>query len=233
MGDPLGLSIEEFSRQKNKPYITVQCDICEDDVIPVKYLFRTFEEMPDIEKMALQLVEGKILDIGAGAGCHALYLKDNGFDVTAIEKSLKASEYLHTKGVKTICTDIMSYSDEKFDTILLLMNGLGLAGSMDQLPHFLRHLKNLLKDGGKILCDSSDISYLFENEDGSIWIDLNSTYYGEVKYNMVYEGEESGWFDWLFIDQSKLIEIATDCGLKVDIILEGDNNHYLAEIKLK
>ena len=232
MGDPIGTSILEFSTQKNEPNITIQCDICEDDIIPVNYLFRDFEEMPDVEKMALSLAEGKILDVGAGAGCHTNYLIKHGFDVTALERSEGAGQYLRSMGIPTITSDILSYNGDKFDTILLLMNGVGLAKSLDQLPIFLNHLKSLLKAEGRILCDSSDISYLFENDDGSVWIDLNSKYYGEVKYNMIYKEEESGWFNWLFVDQNNLSEIAKNCGLKIDILLEGKNNHYLAELKL-
>lgn len=232
MGDPIGKAILRFSKNQSNKNIVVQCDICEDDVIPVPYLLRTFEEMPDLEKFALLQAEGRVLDVGSGAGCHALYLKEKGFDVVALEQSEGACEYLREREIETAHTDIMSYSGEKFDTIFLLMNGLGLARSLDELPVFLNHLKSLLTDKGKILCDSSDISYLYENEDGSIWIDLNSNYYGEVKYNMSFENEETGWFDWLFVDQDNLTRVAENCGLKIEILFQGDNNHYLAELKL-
>jgi SAM-dependent methyltransferase len=230
-GDPIGKSILDFAATKVEKDIVVQCDISEDDVIPVSYLFRSYEQMPNLEKFALSQVDGKVLDVGAGAGCHTKHLIQEGFKVKAIEISKGACEHLRAQGLDVINTDILSHNKETYDTILLLMNGIGLAGSVEELPIFLNHLKTLLNPGGKILCDSSDISYMYENEDGSIWIDLNSNYYGEIRYNMVYEHEESGWFDWLFCDPLRLKSATEQAGLNFELIFDGENKHYLAELK--
>jgi hypothetical protein len=231
-GDPIGLAISEFVSQKNNTDIIVHCDITEDDVIPVSYLFRKFNDMPPIEQHALSQTKGKTLDVGAGAGCHSKYLLDKGIDITAIEQSVGACNYLKSQGINTVHADIMTYSDNSFDTILVLMNGLGIAETVEHLPIFLNHLKSLLNKDGKIICDSSDISYMYQNEDGSLWMDLNSNYYGELRYKMDYKDQSTDWFDWLFIDQEKLAETAKICGLKTEVIFEGENNHYLAELKI-
>lgn len=230
--DPIGLAIQDFQKGDFDPDIIVKSDLCEDDVLPVPYLFRTFEQMPDIEKFALSLCEGKVLDIGAGAGCHARHLKDHGIEVMAIDQSNGAHEYLVSSGISSKKINFMEFEEGQFDTILLLMNGIGLAGSLENLPAVLAHLKNLLKPDGKILCDSTDIEYMYTNEDGSQWLDLNAAYRGEMQFNMVYKNSESGWFPWLYIDQLKLTEFATDAGFEIEILLEGENNHYLAELKM-
>jgi SAM-dependent methyltransferase len=232
-GDPIGCAIHEYIQDQRELDIIVESDLCEDDVLPIPYLFRTINEMPDIEKFALAQCEGNILDIGAGAGCHSLFLKSEGFNVTAIDQSVGASSYLNSKGIKCHQIDFNSYQGDRFKTILLLMNGIGLAGTLDNLPHVLNHLKKLILPQGKILCDSTDILYMFTQDDGSLLVDLNANYYGEMNFNMHYKNIESGWFPWLYIDPNKLIEIASEVGFEAEIILEGENNHYLAELKIK
>ena len=229
--DPIGQAILDFVESKSSTNIIVESDLCDDDVIATNYLFRTYEEMPEIERVALSKASGKVLDIGACAGCHSNYLKSKNIDVTALDKSEGACSFLNSVNIKTVFSDILSYNENKFETILLLMNGLGLAENLAKLPNFLSHLKSLLKPNGKIICDSSDIKYLYEDDEGAIWIDLNSSYYGEMKFNMKYKDSESGWFDWLYVDQETLSETCNSIGLECKIIFEGENHHYLAELK--
>lgn len=231
LGDPIGQAIFDYSKSQISHPITVESDICEDDYIESAYLFRTYEQLPELEKKALSMVNGRILDIGACAGAHSLYLLNNDHSIISNDISKGAINYLDSLGLTTLYSDVMAISGQKFDTILLLMNGLGLAKSLAQLPDFLLHLKSLLHPGGKILCDSSDIKYLYEDDEGALWIDLNSSYYGEVEFNMKYKDSESGWFKWLYVDQDSLNEICENQGLKCSIIFEGENHHYLAEIK--
>jgi hypothetical protein len=120
---------------------------------------------------------------------------------------------------------------ESYDTILMMMNGIGIAGTLSNLDATLLHAKSLLKEGGKILCDSSDIKYLYEEEDGSLWIDLNTEYYGNFRFQMKYKKEIGPWFDWLYVDFDNLFQAAKRVGLKARKIYDK-NDHYLAEITL-
>ena len=231
--DPVGYAIHDFDKDLSNANIIVKSDLCEDDVLPVPYLFRDFNEMPEIEQFALMSCEGRVLDIGAGAGCHSFFLQNSGQEVLAIDRSAGAVKFLKSRGINALHIDFMKFSGEKFDTILLLMNGIGLAGSLEKLPQVLNHLKGLLNENGTIFCDSTDINYMFTNDDGSVWMDLNSNYYGEMNFNMQYKGVESGWFPWLYIDPQKLTDYGNKAGMDVEVVLEGDNNHYLAELKIK
>ena len=229
--DPLGQAILEYSSTQINRDIIVLSDVCEDDIIPSEYLFRSYDEMPEIEKLALSHVTGNILDVGAGAGIHAKYLQSKGFSVDCLDASLGSIEYLTDQGYHTIHSSFQDYSGNKYDTILMLMNGIGLAGQLDNLSPFLMHAKSLLKPGGIILCDSTDIQYLYENEDGSVWVDLNQTYYGNVQFQMKYKQTTSDWFDWLYVDFNNLAKVSEECGLKASILLnEGES--YLAKITL-
>jgi SAM-dependent methyltransferase len=232
--DPMGEALEAFLNGKTNAAITVISNITEDDVIPVAYLFREFEEMPELEKIALQECTGKVLDLGAGAGSHSLWLQQNGIDVTALDISPKAIEVMQQRGIKkAVQADFWKFEPtEKFDTILLLMNGIGLAGKLENLPEFFAHLKTLLNPGGQILLESSDILYMFEEEDGSVLLDLNGGYYGEVEYQMAYQNTEGGAFPWLFVDFPLLSDYAAEAGFKSEGLFEGENGEYLAKLTL-
>jgi SAM-dependent methyltransferase len=234
MNDPFGEAIQEFLSKGKAPDIEINSNYTEDESIPVSYLFRSEKEMPELEKAALKKCKGKILDVGAAAGCHALLLQKKGFNVTALEKSELSVEAMKKQGiVKVVHADILDYDEQQFNTILLLMNGAGIGQTMDGLRKLLLHLKTLLLDDGQILIDSSDIKYLFEEEDGSMWIDLaNEKYYGEMSYEVNYK-KSSSKFDWLFIDFENLTKIASLAGLTCTMIAAGKHHDFLAQLKLK
>ena len=161
LSDPFGFAIHDYNLKKNSNIITVKSDLCDDDEIPVSYLFRAYQNMPEIERIALDLCQGETLDIGAGAGSHSIYLKGKGLSSFAIDTSAGAIEYLKSLDIKCQQIDIYNLEDKKYDSIICLMNGLGIAGTYDNVPHFLLKLKTLLNKHGKILIDSTDIAYLF------------------------------------------------------------------------
>src|SRR5690606_11951309 len=193
----------------------------------------TENEMPEIEKTALKLCRGKVLDVGAAAGCHALVLQKKGLEVTALEKSELAVAVMEKRGVKkVICSDIFHFHEKGFDTILLLMNGTGIGGTLKGIKKLLLHLRNLIGPNGQILIDSSDISYLFEENDGSVWIDLaNDAYLGEMEYELKYKNDCTT-FNWLFTDFNTLTKIAEDIGLTCKKIVKGEHFDYLAQLKI-
>ena len=188
--------------------------------------------MPKLEQKALQLANEKVLDVGCGAGSHALYLQEKGFDVTAIDISANAIKACELRGLKNAkVQDIMQLEGDKFDTILLLMNGAGMCGKLKNIPNFLQKLKALLTDEGQILVDSSDIIYMFdEDEDGGKWIPTDVDYYGEVIFDIAYKGEKEASFDWMYIDYNTLQNAAVANGLQCELILEGEHFDYLAKL---
>lgn len=229
--DPIGKAILDFHKTAKPKDIVVSSDLTDDDIIPVEVLFRSYEEMPSIEKHALSLVKGKVLDIGAGAGPHAKYLIEKGYDVKAIDSSPGAVEYLTSQGITATCQDILTLKNEHFDTLLLLMNGLGIAGKKNNLGNFLSHIKSLLNPQGQVLCDSSDVKFLYEEEDGSFWMDLNSEYYGDFNFQMHFDQTSSPVFNWLYVDYDTLHEAAVASGFQCRR-LEVEENHFLAQLVL-
>ena len=230
IGDPIGQAILDYSKSKKPADILVHSDLCDDDIIPIEVLFRTYQEMPQLEKEALTICKGKILDVGSGAGVHASWLVSKGFQTDLLEPSLGAFEFLKAKKFNVYRQHFQDFDTEvKYDTILMLMNGIGIAGTFSNLIPFFKKVKSLLNPGGQLIFDSSDVSYLYEDEDGSILYDLNSAYYGNFKFSMEYKSEVGEWFDWLYVDYDSVHAIAKELGAKSEKIIEIDN-HYLARI---
>ena len=232
--DPLGSAVQDFLLKQNDSSIEVESDLTDTEEIPVHYLFRTLDKMPEKETFALSLTKGRILDVGAGSGAHSLALQHENKDVVALDFSEKCCKAMTQQGVKEVINqDFFTYTDtEKFDTILLLMNGFGIAGDLSNLENFLLKCKSLLNAGGIIIGESADILYLFEEEDGSVNIDLNSNYYGEMKYRMTYKKEQGNWFPWLYVSSDILSDTAEKVGFKVVDLYIGEESDYIICLQL-
>lgn len=235
MKDLFGKAMYDFQTNNSPENIITETSISEEDEMSVDYLFRSYNEMPKIEQKALQLANGKILDVGCGAGSHSLSLQnDRNLDVTSIDISEKAIETCNLRGVKNArVQNILDFEGDKFDTIILLMNGVGIFGKLGTCNQYLSKLKSLLNPDGQILLDSSDIIYMFdEDEDGGKWIPSNNDYYGELVFNISYKGEKEEPFNWLYLDYNTLQNAATANGLKCELILEGEHYDYLAKLSI-
>ncbi len=232
--DPMGYALFDYHQNGVvEAEIVVKSSITTDDVIPVDYLFRSFDQFPEIEKLAMKYANGEILDVGAGAGSHSLYLQKIGKKVWANDISGGALEVMTQRGVKNFHEgDFFKLENVQFDTLLLLMNGIGIVGDLNGLKQFLFHAKKLLKPGGQILLDSSDILYMFEDEDGSYLIDLNADYYGIVEFQMKYKEVTGGAFNWLYVDYETLEQTAKKCGFDCEMIHEDDHFQYLARLSV-
>lgn len=232
--DPMGAAILDYQITGKSDTLRILSSMFEEDEMPVSHLFRSLRDMPVLERKALDLAKGKILDVGAGAGCHALALQKQNKDVTAIDISPLSCEAMLQRGVSKVqCVNLFDEGFKgDFDTILLLMNGTGIAGKICNLPKLFKRLKELLTPNGQILIDSSDLKYIYENEDSSFDIDLNANYYGEVDYQMVYKDITGEPFDWLYVDFLLLSTIAESNGLHAQLIAEGEHYDYLARLTL-
>ena len=238
-GDPMGAAIYDFHKNGKAGVLKVYSSEFDDDEIPVRDLFRSFEQMPPLERLALELAEGRILDVGAGSGCHSLALMDMDKSVKAIDISPLSVEVMKERGVDAEQVNFYNSSfSEKYDTVMMLMNGTGIIGNLENIPMFFSRLRELLSPSGSVLIDSSDLRYLFEEEDGSLMIDLADDYYGQLDYQMEYvgatdkrmEGVKGEVFDWLYLDFDSLAYYAEECGFKAELLAEGEHYDYLARL---
>ncbi|MBW8362683.1 MAG: class I SAM-dependent methyltransferase [Kaistella sp.] len=226
MTDLPGLAIHDYYFSKNTEELFVEDHFGPEVEMPVAVYFRTAEEMPELERLALEKCQGRVLDIGAGAGSHALELEKMGLDVTALEISPKACEVMKQRGLKKVMLqDFFLLEDEKFDTLLLLMNGVGISSTLSGFRDFLKKCGELLNPSGILIFDSCDIAYMYED------LELPQNYYGEVECRYHYGTPVTDWFKWLYIDPQTMKKIAGEEGWSVEIVYTDENDQYLAQLK--
>lgn len=232
--DVIGYALMEYYKnQVNKP-LMVRTSWTDFEEYELPYFFRSMEVMPEIEKEALQLAYGEILDVGAGTGIHSLVLKSMGHHVKPIDISPFSVEIMKERGIiEAEESDFFKLQKVKYDTLLFLMNGIGLVEKLERFESFFQHCKSILNPGGQILCDSTDLIYLFEQEDGSFLINLNDDYYGEVDFFVEYDGQKAAPFPWLFVDFENLKYHAEKNGFEAEIVSTGTHYDYLARLVLK
>ncbi len=234
MKDIFGQALLDYHRGNYTEDLWTETSISEPDEMPLPYLFRNYQGMPQLEKSALDASYGQVLDVGCGAGSHSLYLQQKGLKVTAIDASPGAVVVARERGVQQ-CEQfrLMNYNQGSFDTILLLMNGTGIFERLDSVPKYMLHLKSLLNPGGQILVDGSDLQYMYDRTpEGAIWVPADG-YYGELDFIITYKGESSDPFPWLYLDERLLEEFARDAGFSFEIVERGDNFDYLAKLCTK
>ena len=224
MIDLPGKAIYDFYFKKSKDRLFVHDGFGPKVEMPLSVYFRPISKMPKLERKALELCSGKILDVGAGAGSHALELQTNDFDVFANEISPAACDVMKARGIENvICEDIFKYKGEKFDTLLLLMNGIGLCSDLKGFEKFLIKAEELLNPNGRLIFDSCDVSYMFEGIEKPGYY-----YFGEVKCRYEYQKQITDWFSWLYLDSEKMRELAFKNGWHSEIVFEDENDQYLA-----
>ncbi|MBF6607489.1 MAG: class I SAM-dependent methyltransferase [Flavobacterium sp.] len=229
MKDLIGQAIYDYYINEDPADLITETSISEADVMPVEYFFREFSAMPEIEQVALMNTYGKVLDVGCGAGSHALYLQNRNIEVVAIDISPLAIKTCALRGVKNAMVADIMQMEGQFDTILLMMNGTGICGELENLTAFLAKLKSLLAPGGQILIDSSDIVYMYTDEQEFTRLPEKG-YYGELTFYVKYKNQMAEPFPWLYTDFAMLEKHAHHAGLQAEVLLQGEHYDYLARL---
>ena len=230
--DPMGLALRAWMDGRKDAKIVVNNSVQDDEMLEASWLFRNPEDAEGVERVLLRNCRGKVLDIGAGSGVHSLYLQEKGFDVTAIDISPESVKVMRENGVqKAFHADVFDWDEGPYDTLLMMMNGIGIVGTLNGLRRFFEKAKSLLALGGAVLLESTDILYAFENEDESVTVP-GDHYYGEIEYQMIFEEKKGTSFPWLFVDPATLSLMAKDAGWTCEILYEGKTYNYAAVLKL-
>jgi SAM-dependent methyltransferase len=223
--DILGSAIESYFISNDDTPVRVFINKNEEPEMYPNIFFRPYKNMLKYEKIALKESHGKVLDLGCGAGCHALYLQGKGLDVTAVEVSKKSAKVAQARGVvKLVNEDWRNLTLKNFDTVLVLMNGMGLAESPAELKVMFRKLKTFLSKNGSILIDSTDVTYAKAD-----WPMLDSEYFGKVQFELKYKGKTQ-CFPWLFVDFETAVQTAKSVKLNVEVLERARNGHFLLRL---
>jgi SAM-dependent methyltransferase len=228
--DLLGIACKRYFADGDDQPIRVFINGKQDSDLLPSYFFRKASGINSIERAALAAAKGNILDIGAGAGCHSVILQERGAKVVSLEKSPALCEIIKNRGIRqVVCCDVLQYRGSGFDTILLLMNGFGLAGTDIQLEQFIGHLVAMLRPGGSVIGDSTDIAYFYRQTNQAVELDLNAGYFGNVVFQLNWQGQTTA-IPWLFADEWLLRETCEHLGLKFSVIRRGSDHQFLCRI---
>ncbi len=222
--------LDFFEGKKNCPELLIHNKFDVPDHMNPEVYYRDFSGMPDLEVFAMELCRGRVLDVGAGVGAHTKYLQDLEMDVTALEISKIECGIMSKMGIENIVNgNYFFYSDtEKYDTLLFLMNGIGLTGTVQGIKKLLDHARSLLRPDGILLFDSSDVAYLWKKEQLT-----EQPYYGEIEYRYQYGEQWGDWFHWLYIDADRMQKECALCGWDLQVVYEDETDHYLGRLSMR
>jgi len=224
--DNLGRALYDYYKKRLKQPLILHNNYGKPEKQPIHVFFQDAQSMADLDLFALSLCRGKALDIGAGAGRHSMELAKRGLDVTSLDSSPSCVKLMKERGLpRVIQSDIYNFEGEKFDTLLLMMNGIGLCQTLDALNELLAKFKTLLRKGGQVIFDSSDISYLYLDE-----LFPNDRYFGEIDYCYEYKGKMGEWFKWVYVDKETMRFKAEQAGFNFQVIYENGRDQYLARM---
>ncbi len=227
--DPLGLMLKDYMAGESLAFLEVESPLLDMSEMKASTLFRTLAQMTGLELRALDLCQGEILDVGAGSGCHSLALQKAGHDVTALDISPGCMDVMDTQGVKKrIFDSLFNLDNQRFNTMLMLMNGIGICGSIEGLNYFFQHIRGILCRGGQVLADSTDLAAMHVQL--PLVPDESCAYYGETQFIMSYKGNSSDPFDWLYIDYATLAFYAEFHGWRCEQIMKMPDGKFLARI---
>jgi len=222
-----------YHRGRRDATIVVYDDY-ERDEVSVGYFFREPADFPPLERRALELCRGRVLDVGAGSGCHALALQERGLEVTAIEVAPELIQVLRDRGVRDArVATWMDLETESYDTVLVMMNGVGLAETLEGLRPFFRRLRGLLRGNGQVLADSTDVRVYMDPEAGRAGRlqRPDGRYLGELHFQLEFDGKKGAPFSQLYVDADTLAKYAVEEGWGCEIVLPPDEyGHYLARL---
>ncbi len=220
---PHGFALRDYLAGDRDAEVIVRAEDGDEERTPARVFFREPAEFSPLDAAALDLCRGRVLDVGAGAGCHSLVLQARRLSVTALDVSPEAVAVMKRRGVRDVrCGDVFTFTGERFDTLLVLMNGIGLVGTLDGLDGFLRDVPRLLTGGGQILLDSFD--------PGPADPELPRAYAGEMRFQLEYAGLRGAVYDFLFLDFETLRRHAEPAGWRCESIWQEDEGHYLARL---
>ncbi|MCG8615428.1 MAG: methyltransferase domain-containing protein [Desulfobacterales bacterium] len=227
--DPLGAMLTDYMDGRTDAFVRVDSTLLEMSEMTGDIMFRNQADMNDLETTALSLCRGRTLDVGAGSGCHSLALQAAGFDVTAMDISPGCIDVMERRGVeKRLLKSLFSLKEDRFNTLLMLMNGIGICGTIEGLNFFFQHIRGILTHGGQVLADSTDLTAIYTNL--ALIPGEEETYYGETEFTMTYGDIRGEPFEWLYIDYATLAFYAEFHGWRCEQVLKRPDGKFLARI---
>jgi len=224
--DILGNAVDNYWRKGDTTPVKIWINGHREPDMNPQIFFRKFPSMLGYEKLVMKAVKGRVLDLGCSAGCHAFYLKNaRGIEVEGVELSPKAVKIARERGLVVHNLDWKELSKSNFDQAYALMNGMGLAQSLEELDLLFNKLNLCLKKGGVLWIDSTDVTYA-----EAYWPVKNKAYFGLVEFQLEYKKKKQR-FPWLFVDRKTAMKKARIAGFSIVECKLEKNGHYLLQLR--
>jgi 2-polyprenyl-3-methyl-5-hydroxy-6-metoxy-1,4-benzoquinol methylase len=201
--------------------------------------FTGYDEWDDLERRAVGHARGKVLDIGCGAGRHALYLQEKGFDVTGIDSSPGAIKVCKMRGLKRAIArpiqEIDKFRKSAFDTILMLGNNFGLFGDAENARNLLEKLSHITKPRAQIIAGTRN-PYKTDLKEHLEYLKFNKKrgrMAGQIRMRIRYGKTVGDWFDYLFVSPEEMQKILENTNWRVKEFLDSGKANYFAVIEKK
>jgi SAM-dependent methyltransferase len=231
---PLGAALLAYHNGRHDALLRIDSDVFDSEDVAVRHYYRPDKDsLEDLDRRALERCTGAILDAGAGAGRHALDLQCRGHEVTAIDVAEDAVQVMLDRGISDVRQgDIFTSDLGSYDTILLLMNGIGLAGRHEDLQKLFNRFDDLLKPGGRVVFDAAGLDTEISSLDAESLsqMAMGKPHLGEVFFRLTFDDLEGSWYPWLFPTSTQVGDAAHNAGFDFTVIGRGARGAFLAEV---
>lgn len=234
--DTYGMEIWDYLNNKTGAELIERDDGYIDISSGAKTYFSEYKNWKPLEKKAIKLAKGKVLDIGCGAGRISLYLQKKGFNVTAIDNSplaIKTSKKRGVEKAKVLPIENLDNLNEKFDTILMFGNNFGLFANKTKSKSILKAMEKITTDNAIIIAESND-PYKTDNKFHKMYHKFNKKrgrMPGQIKIRILYKIFKGDWFDYLFVSKKEMKTLLKGTGWKIRKFIDSGNTSYFAIIE--
>ncbi len=204
----------------------------------LKGYFNQYKDWHPIEKKAMRYVKGRVLDIGCGAGRHALYLQEKGYDVVGIDISPLAIKVCEERGLKDARVVPITQISSKlgvFDTVIMMGNNFGLFGSFEKAKQLLGKLSKITSRKARIIASTNDV-YDTEIPGHLAYQESNRSrgrMSGQLRLRVRYKTYSTPWFDYLIVSKNEMENILEGTGWVVKKYIDSDISYYIAIVEKK
>jgi len=231
--DAFGRALHAYALGRRDAATIIERDDGLLDVDPCAGYFAPAEDWPERQRKVMALARGRVLDIGCGAGRHALYLQARGHEVVGIDESPLAVALCRERGLrhsKVLRVTKVAAGMGRFDTLLMLGNNFGLFGNPRRGRWLLRRLSCLCGQGARLIAESLDL----RKTDDPVHLAYHARNRqrgrppGQVHIRVRYRQYVNPWFEYWLAAREEMVALTEGTGWVVNQVIADNGPAYVA-----